>query len=179
MNKFEKISFGQFVTDFKANKYYVITDEYEAWDDGAADYVDLGDIYREMELPERATGRSAGYDIRLPVGITIPAGWQVDCLTGLKVAINDDCVLLIVPRSSMGIKHGLVLANTVGVIDADYHNNPVNEGHIHLVLKNNSERNITIAAGTRVAQGIFVHYGITDDDSAHGIREGGIGSTGV
>lgn len=179
MNKFEKISSGQFMTDMMANKNYHITKDYMLWDYEKHVNIDLGRIYNSIKLPVRATGRSAGYDFFIPATITIFAGEQADCLTGVKCRLDDNAVLLIDIRSSMGIKRGLSIANTIGVIDADYYNNPVNEGHIHIVLKNNSDTDVTLEAGTRVAQGIIIPYLITEDDAAHGGREGGIGSTGV
>ena len=177
MNKFEKITSSQFITDVMANRQYITTEEYEVWDDCDKEYYDLGTVYENIKLPERATGKSAGYDFRIAVGVTIPAGEQVDCLTGIKCKLDDNAVLMLDVRSSMGIKRGLTIANTIGVIDADYYNNPVNEGHIHIVLLNRSDSDITLEAGTRVAQGIIIPYLVTDDDDAHGLRNGGIGST--
>lgn len=177
MNKFEKISSGQFITDVMANRQYKTTADYKVWDDFARKEVRLEDAYYNIKLPERATGKSAGYDFRIAVGVTVPAGEQVDCLTGVKCKLDDNAVLMLDVRSSMGIKRGLAIANTIGVIDADYYNNPVNEGHIHIVLLNRSDMDITLEAGTRVAQGIIIPYLVTDDDDAHGLREGGIGST--
>ena len=68
--------------------------------------------------------------------------------------------------------------NTVGIIDSDYFNSD-NEGHIFIKMTNDSNegKTVEVAAGTGFAQGIFMQYGITEDDDAEGIRNGGFGST--
>ena len=91
--------------------------------------------------------------------------------------MNPDTVLLILPRSSIGIKKGIRLANTCAVIDSDYYDAD-NEGHILICLQNDSETDVIIKAGERIAQGIFLTYGITKDDNTDHVRIGGIGSTG-
>lgn len=178
MNKFYKISYLQFMRDLEESGDYITTGFDEVWDDALHDYQSIENVYDSIELPERQTAYSAGYDFVTPIGITIPAGEQVDILTGVKVRLDDNCVLLIDVRSSIGIKRGLSLANTIGVIDADYHNNFDNEGHIHICLRNNGDSPIVLEAGERIAQGIIVRYEVTDDDAAAGERTGGIGSTG-
>ena len=81
-------------------------------------------------------------------------------------------------RSSLAFKKGLMLANSTGIIDCDYYNNPDNEGHIMIAYYNTKDVSYTIKKGERIAQGIFMKYLTTDDDDASGIRMGGIGSTG-
>ena len=90
-----------------------------------------------------------------------------------------NCVREVYPRSGLGYKHFLRLANTVGIIDADYNNNPDNEGHIFVKLTNdtNEERTISIVQGSGMVQGIFFQYGITEDDHVNEVRNGGFGST--
>lgn len=97
--------------------------------------------------------------------------------TGLKVKMPEDVVLKIHPRSGTGSNCLLQLANQTGVIDSDYYNNPDNEGHIFIPILNLSPYDIKIEKGDKIAQGIFEHYLITDDDEANGERTGGFGST--
>ena len=92
--------------------------------------------------------------------------------------ITEDEVLLLIVRSSTGIKHNIRLNNQVGVIDKDYYNNKNNEGHIFIKIQNEGEKDIVINKGDRFAQGIFTKYLLTDDDIASGDRTGGLGSTG-
>lgn len=133
------------------------------------------------ELPTRATVSSAGYDIRVltPCGVPvrIPPGCRVILNTGLKAFMEKDEVLQIYVRSSIGMKKGLVLTNSVGIIDADYYNNPSNEGHISVGLLNTSKESQVIENNERVAQGIFTKFLTVDNDTATETRIGGIGST--
>ena len=132
-------------------------------------------------LPKRATWGSAGYDFVAPHNIVISPGETVLVKTGVKCMLSPDVVLFIVPRSSLGIKQGLALANTIAVIDSDYYNNPNNEGHIMLALKNNGNRFITINEGERFCQGIAVPFVYDKNEAEEDFekRTGGIGSTGV
>ena len=82
-------------------------------------------------------------------------------------------------RSSLPLKHWLVLANGVGIIDRDYYNNPDNEGHIYFQLINLSPRDILLKKGDKIGQGIFLYYGTVSEDSpVKTERTGGFGSTG-
>ena len=81
-------------------------------------------------------------------------------------------------RSSVGIKDGVVFSNTLAVIDEDFYNNEKNEGDIMLALWNTSNKTVSYNAGDRIAQGLFVKFGITEDDNATSVRTGGIGSSG-
>ena len=82
-------------------------------------------------------------------------------------------------RSSLAVKHGVSLANSQGIIDSDYYNNPDNEGHILLALLNMGSTEAVLQKGERVAQGIFYKYLLCDDDQAAAqTRQGGFGSTG-
>ena len=135
-------------------------------------------VYEAIKLPKRATAGSAGYDFYAPFDITLKPGETVKIPTGIRVFIEDGWVLKIYPRSGLGFKFRLQLNNTVGIIDSDYYNSD-NEGHIFIKMTNdtNEGRVIEIPAGTGFAQGIFVEYGITFDDDADGVRNGGFGST--
>lgn len=131
-----------------------------------------------VSLPLRQTKDSAGYDLATIEEVTINPGEIVLIKTGLKVQIPSEEVLLVFPRSSLGIKKGLTMANNVGVIDADYFNNDDNEGHIMIPLRNFSNEGVTLEKGERVAQGIFVKYLKTSDDKSDlTLRSGGFGSS--
>lgn len=132
----------------------------------------------DIKSPQRGSKHSAGYDICTPIDIVIPPYGVSDAIqTDIKAYMLDDEVLQIVPRSSIGFKKGLMLINTVGVIDCDYYENPDNDGNIGFKLKNLTDKEVTIKAGERIMQGIFTKYLITDDDVANKDRLGGIGST--
>lgn len=135
-------------------------------------------IYEEIKLPRRATSGSAGYDFFAPYDITLRPGETAKIPTGIRVRIDDGWVLSIYPRSGLGFKYRLQLNNTVGIIDSDYYSSD-NEGHIFIKITNdtNEGKTVEIPAGTAFAQGIFTEYGITVDDEATGVRNGGMGST--
>jgi dUTP pyrophosphatase len=139
---------------------------------------DAGKLYDEIIIPNRATVGSAGYDIFAPDDLKIEVGKSITIPTGIRVKIDDGWVLKIYPRSGLGFKFRLQLNNTVGIIDSDYYYSN-NEGHIFCKLTNDSRENklVEIAKGTAFAQGIFVEYGITYDDDAKELRNGGFGST--
>ena len=128
-------------------------------------------------LPKRQTSKSAGYDFYLPYDIFLNTGEMKVVATGIKASLEDDEVLEIYIRSSMAIKRGLFLTNQVGIIDADYYNNPDNEGHIMIAIRNMSNTEVTLNKGERIAQGVFKKYLVTDDDNSTNTRLGGIGST--
>jgi dUTP pyrophosphatase len=99
--------------------------------------------------------------------------------SGVKAYFPDDETLLLFNRSSNPKKKGLIILNGVGVVDADYVDNDDNEGEIAGLFYNMLDEDITLKAGEKMMQGVFVKYGITDDDNADGKRTGGWGSTGV
>lgn len=134
------------------------------------------EIYEQLQLPKRATSGSAGYDFFSPVTWDLAAGETVLIATGLRVKIQAGWVLQLYPRSSFGFKYQLRLANTVGIIDSDYYEAD-NQGHIMIKVTNSGNKPLHVNAGQAFAQGIFVPYGITDDDQASGNRHGGFGST--
>ncbi|MDO4677347.1 MAG: deoxyuridine 5'-triphosphate nucleotidohydrolase [Blautia sp.] len=136
------------------------------------------EIYESILLPKRATAGSAGYDFFAPVEFVVHPGETIKIPTGIRVEMAQEWVLKCYPRSGLGFKYRLQLNNTVGIIDSDYFYSD-NEGHIFAKLTNdsNEDKTLTIPAGTGFMQGIFVEYGITVDDDAQGIRNGGFGST--
>ncbi len=139
---------------------------------------DIEDIYDSLELPRRATKGSAGYDFFAPFAFSLPPNATIKIPTGIRVEMEEDWVLKLYPRSGLGFKYRLQMNNTVGIIDSDYFYSD-NEGHIFVKMTNasNEGRTVEIAAGTGFAQGIFLEYGITVDDDAQGVRNGGFGST--
>lgn len=134
--------------------------------------------YEYVNFPKRKTKQSAGYDIESAVNVVINPGETKLIPTGIKVYMDENEWLGIYIRSSIAVKYGIVLANSVAVIDSDYYNNPDNEGHIMIALMNTSEMPYTVKKGDRIAQGIFHQYYKVDNDSADDDRIGGIGSTG-
>lgn len=136
------------------------------------------DGYNELKLPRRATAGSAGYDFFAPYDITLNPGESAKIPTGIRVKMEDGWVLMLFPRSGLGFKYRVQLDNTVGIIDKDYYDSD-NEGHIFIKITNDSKdgKSVNISRGAAFAQGIFVPFGITIDDDANGIRNGGFGST--
>jgi len=139
---------------------------------------DARDMYEKLPLPRRATRGSAGYDFFAPFAFTLAPGATIKIPTGIRAKMNGDWVLKLYPRSGLGFKFRLQMDNTVGIIDSDYYNSD-NEGHIFVKLTNDSNvgKTVEIAQGTGIVQGIFLEYGITVDDDADGVRNGGFGST--
>lgn len=132
---------------------------------------------KQVQLPERGTFLSAGYDLRALDGVSIPPRKTAKVSTGLKAYMMGDEVLMVYPRSSMGIKKGVTLANGTAVIDSDYYGNADNDGHIIICLYNMTDEEKGIEAGERIAQGVFTKFKTCGDLPAR-IRKGGIGSTG-
>lgn len=164
--KFEKVSYEQFEKDW--------IDTFEINDtDG------ILKIYNNIQLPTRATKFSAGYDFKSPIDFTLDPNQTIKIPTGIRVIIDEDWVLKVYPRSSLGFKYRLQLNNGTGIVDSDY-SHSVNEGHIFLKLTNdtNEDKTLEINQGDGIVQGIFVEYGITVDDECENVRNGGIGSSG-
>lgn len=133
---------------------------------------------KDVILPTRGSQYSSGYDIHSLETYTLKKNELHVFSTGIKAKMEHDEVLLLVVRSSIGIKKGLVLANQVGVIDCDYYSNEKNDGHIMVALRNMSDEDVTINKDDRICQGIFMKYLLTDDDNTTSFRTGGVGSTG-
>ena len=136
---------------------------------------------KNINLPKRTTKHAAGYDFEVAESIVVPAfkpGMAPTLIkTGIKAYMQDDEMLCLYNRSSNPKKKGLVLANSVGIIDKDYYGNPDNDGHIMFAFWNFKDEDIKIEKGERIGQGIFQKYLVTDDDNAEGERKGGFGST--
>lgn len=173
VGEFEKVSFEQFYEAMKAEFYqqfYADTPEATF-----KEYVlSTHDI---LQLPTRATSGSAGYDFKSPMSFTLPPHKTLKIPTGIRVQIEDGWWLACLPRSSLGFKYQAMLANTVGVIDADYYHSD-NEGHIFIKLVNRGDKDLSVSIGDGFAQAIFLPYGITYSDDIATVRNGGMGSTG-
>ena len=136
---------------------------------------------KEINLPVRKTKYSAGYDIEAAEDIVIPSfkkGMNPTLVkTGIKAYMLDDEVLMLYNRSSNPKKKGLILANSVGVVDKDYYGNPDNDGHIMFAFYNIKEEDTVIKKGEAIGQAVFQKYLVIDNDAANGERIGGFGST--
>ncbi len=165
VGKFEKVSYDQF--------YAVMKDGFDMEDEI------IRDLYDGIELPTRATSGAAGYDFKSPMGFVLSPGKTIKVPTGIRVKIDSGWWLAALPRSGMGFKYRVQLDNTVGVVDEDYYGSS-NEGHIFIKITNDTKENKTlcVSAGDGFVQAIFIPYGITYDDNAQAIRDGGMGSTG-
>ena len=135
---------------------------------------------KDIHLPVRKTAHSAGYGIEAAEDTTIPKfvpGIKPTLIpTGLKAYCQEDECYLLLNRSS-GPKKGFLMANSVGLIDSDYYENPDNDGHFYFSYFNCSDHDIEVKKGDIIGQVVFQKYLITDDDSAEGVRTGGFGST--
>lgn len=130
---------------------------------------------------------SAGYDFFIQDDVTIPSMWREILTfrrikptlvkTGVKAYMQTNEVLKLYPRSSTAKRLGLVVPNSVGIIDSDYYNNPDNEGEIAFIFYNIWPKAVQLHRGDKVGQGIFTAYLKVDDDSTNVTRSGGIGST--
>lgn len=131
----------------------------------------------DISLPERKTKGSAGYDIASRKSMIIAPKEVAFVPTGIKAYMQEDEVLQIYPRSSLGFKKNLMKVNSVGIIDSDYYNNPDNEGEISLIFYNFGDQPVKIEKNERIAQGIFIKYLKADKDNTLAKRLGGFGST--
>ena len=136
---------------------------------------------KNINLPKRSTKYAAGYDVEAAEDIVIPAfkpGVKPTLVpTGLKAYMQDDEMLCLYNRSSNPKKKGLVLANSVGIVDKDYYGNSDNDGHIMYAFWNFKDEDIKVEKGERIGQAIFQKYLVADNDVSGGERTGGFGST--
>ena len=154
MRYFEKISFEQFSKDISNDR----------------------SVYEEYMLPKRATKSSCGYDFYAIEDVILQPGEIKKIPTGYKAMFNEDEMLMLVVRSSMGFKYNVRMCNQVGIIDSDYYNNSVNEGHMWVALQNEGKEVYEVKKGTAYCQGIFVKY-LTCGEDIDVKRVSGIGST--
>lgn len=142
MRDFEKISFEQFCKDVCSDRKR----------------------YENYKLPMRDSKMTAGYDIYLLEDLELKPNETMKLPTGIKSYFENDEVLLIIIRSSMGFQYNIRLVNQVGIIDADHYNNPDNEGHIFIKIKNEGNKTVKLKAGDAIVQGLFVKYLTTKSD---------------
>lgn len=144
------------------------------------DFQEFEDVkYEDLKEPRRGTALSAGYDIFSPISFSLQPGEDIKLPTGFKAYMLDDEAIFALPRSGQGFKFYLRLANTVGLIDADYYNNEGNEGHIWVKIRNEGDKPITIQKGEAMCQVVFQKYLLIDGDTFDGdTRVGGFNSTG-
>jgi dUTP pyrophosphatase len=173
--QFEKVSLDRFLMDWLDT---FLSEEQYPKEEKANLRSKARRIYDGIRLPKRATRGSAGYDFFSPLFFTLKPGETIKIPTGIRVRIEEGWVLKCYPRSGLGFKYRLQLNNTVGIIDSDYYDSD-NEGHIFCKMTNDSNegKEVTIEEGIGFMQGIFVEYGITVDDEADTVRNGGMGST--
>ena len=166
--KFEKVSYKQFEKDVQN----IIKET------GMILPSNLQEVYEAIELPKRATKGSAGYDFKIPFSLLCYKNNSYVIPTGIRAKMENGWVLKLYPRSGLGTKRGLKLLNTVGIIDSDYYNSD-NEGHIIAKITHTEGGYIlNLNSGQGFIQGIFLPFGITEDDVANEDRNGGFGSTG-
>ena len=161
---FEKVSLEQFKQDWKKHN----PDTTDA---------DIESIYNDVKLPERSSKFSAGYDFFLPDGINVYTENDVMIPTGIRcVNMDDDMVLMMFPRSGLGSKYRFCLANSVGIVDADYSLSD-NEGHIFMKMVNDGVLDLQLEKGKAFCQGILLRYSTVQDDNVEAVRNGGFGSS--
>jgi dUTP pyrophosphatase len=165
VGKFEKVSYDQFAAAMNNLPFYTNDEE-------------MKKLYDELKLPKRATKGSAGYDFFAPFNFGLAPGQTIKFPTGIRVKIEEGWYLACYPRSGLGFKYRLQLDNTVGIIDSDYYYSD-NEGQIFVKLTNDTraKKAVNVSKGEGFMQGIFTQFGITLDDDATDIRNGGFGST--
>ena len=136
----------------------------------------------EINLPIRKTKHSAGYDIEAAEDTVVPVfkpGMKPTLVkTGLKAYMQGNEYLMLCNRSSNPGKKGLIMANSMGIIDADYYGNPDNDGQFMFAFYNVKDEDVQIKKGDCIGQAIFMPFLTVDNDAADGERKGGFGSTG-
>ena len=134
--KFEKVTYAQFFNSFIDTFQITHSDDKKIKSE-------IENIYKDLILPKRATTGSAGYDFKSPVAFTLKPKDTIKMPTGIRCKMDEDIVLMIYPRSSLGFKYRLILDNTVGIIDSDYYNSD-NEGHIFIKFTNLGDKVLEI-----------------------------------
>lgn len=159
--KFEKVSPKEFRHQVSYKTLFVTNDK----------------TLRDLKMPCRKTKGSAGYDFHSPFSFSLNPNEEKIIPLGIRCKMDEDVVLQIFPRSSLGFNYNMVLCNTVGIIDSDYYNSP-NEGHIMVKIRNTGNKRIDIYKGHAICQGVFTRYLLADEEPVTKKRTGGFGSTG-
>lgn len=158
MRYFEKVSFEEFAKAINLSK----------------------EEYNKYNLPKRSTKHSAGYDFEVLKDFSIKPGEILKIPTGIKVNMEDDEVLMIFIRSSLGVKNNLRMCNQVGIIDSDYYNNEDNEGHIFVCIQNEGNEVKEFKQGDKIVQGVFTKFlTVSNEEEINNHRQGGFGSTNL
>ena len=135
---------------------------------------------KDIHLPVRKTQKSAAYDVEAAIDVVIPPyefGMKPTLIpTGLKAYCQDDECFILLNRSS-GPKKGFIMANSIGLVDADYYGNVGNDGHFFFQYFNFNKEDLVIKKGDVIGQVLFLNFLTVDDDKAEGCRVGGFGST--
>lgn len=160
MRKFEMVSDKQIKIDFG-----------EEYDYGSRE------LFIDRFQPRRATKYSAAYDLYAPFSLTLKPGEIAKIPVGFKIKMPRNEGFFIYSRSSYSLKDVVIPAG-VNIIDADYYNNPDNEGDFFIVIKNNGKEKFNIVQGDRIAQGVFQKYYKTNDDKNNKSRISDFGSSG-
>lgn len=168
--EFFKVSYDQFKKDW-------LDTFCEPNDDNLRNESYIMDTYDLLHKPVRATSGSAGYDFFCPLGFTLEPGEEIKIPTGMRTKIDNGWLLMCCPKSGIGFKYYVRLANTLGIIDEDYAYSD-NEGHIFCKIRNEGDKPMKINRGDKFFQAIFIPYGVTKDDEVKNTRNGGFGSTG-
>lgn len=153
---------------------------------------------KDINLPIRKTKNSVCYDIEAAEDTVIPSIWKTVfnnlgkfitgskeyedikptlVKTGIKSYFGEDEVLILANKSSFPIKKGLVMSNSIGIIESDYYENESNDGHLMFCYYNIFPNDIIIKKGETAGQAYFQKFLIADNDNATGLRKGGFGST--
>lgn len=176
--EFEKVSFEQFKKDCMNRLPYCMPEYYKMTQTEIEHAIQKA--YDTVIIPKRSTSGSAGYDFVSPFALSLEPQQGAYVPTGIRCKFNTEgWVLMIYPRSSLGINNRMQLDNCVAVIDSDFYY-AQNEGHIMAKITNDTKiaTTLQIPEGGRFIQGVFTPYGITESDDATETRTGGIGSTG-
>lgn len=169
--KFSKVSFKLFFREY----CNVNSISFEQMSDD--DFIfEVKQMYNDIKLPQRATKGSAGYDFFIPYTVNFHHKKDVTIPTGIRFQCDEGKFLMCLPRSGLGMRHGMRLLNSAGIIDEDFFGT-ASEGHI--IAKFTCEEPFTLEKGTAMMQGIILPYFKVDDDKVETERIGGFGSTGM
>lgn len=151
-----------------------------------------------INIPERKTKCSVGYDVESAEDIVVPSIWktvfknfgkyitgskELDEIkptlikTGLKSYFMEDEILILANKSSLPFKKGFIMANSCGIIESDFYSNESNDGHLMYAYYNFFPNDTIVKKGDVIGQAYFQKFLVADGDKATGIRVGGFGST--
>lgn len=177
---FEKVTKENYLNIVRNYEHEYLQNLAQGWGNISLEFTN----YDDLKLPQRATLGSAGYDIYMTTSITLKPTQSVIVPTFMRTRIDQGWFLGVFPRSGLGFKYQMMLANTVGIVDEDYYSTKSegndNEGHIMIKIVNMGNKVVELGRNERFCQGIFIQYGTTyGDKPIQNERTGGIGSTGT